>query len=161
MHMKKSIGIVCCLMLLSSAVCAQEKTFKNVSEIILSHAEATISCAAEGKECSGAHILALKAAAANDVHDVVLLVTSGNLSRMKLANDQGMALTARLAALQSQLVQIELFDRVCNLGILFLDYGAIIMHMGVVYNFFPLMLLGLIMLPVAGLLMLSCFFWWL
>ena len=159
--MRKIIFIVCCMVLFSSAARAQEKTLHEVSEIILSHVEGTMICVAAGKECSEAEVLGLKADAMDDVLDVVLLVKSGNMNRMRLTNDQVMGLAARLGLLQSQFAHIAMFDTVCNLGILLLDYGAGIIHMGLVYFFPPLILLGLIMLPAGALLMLSCLFWWL
>lgn len=163
-HMRKVIYIVSCLVLFSSSARAQEKTLHGVSEIILSHAEGTVSCIAAGKECSEAEVLGLKTDAENDVRDVVLLIKSGNVNRMKLTHDQAMALNARLAALQSQFVHIKIFDAVCNFGIYYLNFAQYLMLLGM--SFFAvggilLTLLGLIMLPAAGLVMLSCLFWWL
>lgn len=162
--MRKVIFIVCCMVLFSSSALAQEKTLHEVSETILTHAEGTISCIAAGKECSEAEVLGLKADAVNDVRDVMLLVKSGDMHRMRLTNDQAMALTTRLGALQSQFVHIKIFDAVCNFGIYYFNFAQFLMLVGA--NFFAiggilLILLGLIMFPATGLVMLSCLFWWL
>ena len=164
--MKKVIVIVCCGVLFSSAACAQEKTLHEISEIILTNAEATIQCVAAKNECSEGDVLALKAAAVDDMRDVVLLVTSGNMNRMRLTNDQVVALNARLGALKIQLAQVKLVEWMCNFGVLLVSsaqssIGLGLFYLPLLYISIPSLAIGLIMFPVGCLVMLSCLFWWL
>ena len=163
--MKKLIVFACCL-LVSSAARAQDKTLEETVERIVSHAEETTRCIARGTECPEADVLALKAAAVTDMHDVALLAISASAGRTGLAKDTAMALPRRLEELQHQLAGIEMLETVCNLGILVLNSGASIpIFIALFIPFTPAvyigLLIGLIVMSAGGLIMLSCLFWWL
>lgn len=153
------------MVLFSSAVRAQEKTLYAVSESILPQVEGTMSCIAEGNDCSEAEVLGLKADAVKGMRDAALLAMSGNVGLMKLTSGQRMALTARLSRLQAQFVHIAMFQTLCNYGIALLSAAKTLwvrglfdfILMGMIHD----LLLALILVPIGSLVILSCFFWWL
>ncbi len=163
--MKKLPVIAFCL-LLSAAAHAQEKSFQETIEAVVSHAEETTRCVAAGKECTEAAVLKLKAAAVADMHDIALLAISATASRTCLTKDRAMALTGRLEELRRQLAHIKILETVCNFGILVLNTGASIpITIAMFIPFTPAVyigfLIGLLVMSAGGLIMLSCLFWWL
>lgn len=153
--------IACFVVLLPAAALAGEKGLLDIAEDMITLAEATISCAAPEGLCTEADVSALKADAENGLRDIVAAVRAGNLKSMKFSPDHIVSLNSRLASLKSQLVHGTLLETACNFGIFLLGTAEQLIFSGFYLGSFAYLLSGLALVPVACLVLLTCFFWWL
>ena len=164
--MKKGMLFILFILLLPEISFARGNTLYEIAENTITLAEKTITCTAPGGLCSEADAIFLKAEAENGLRDFVGLVKSGNLRSMKLSNENIRRLTSRLESLQSQLVHVGMFETACNYGFVLLNNSVFLIKAGMFYLIIPPMgilflVLGILGIPVACLVLLSCFFWWL
>jgi hypothetical protein len=175
-YMKKALLITWCILLLPAVSFAGEKTLVDIAEDMLTLAEATISCTTSGGTCTEADALALKADAVNGLQDIVGIVKAGNLSGAKLPLDHIQSLYARVSSLKLQLAESGLFQTTCNFGFYLLQLAGGLMFYGlflIVANLqFPGSIIrwgicvlslasALGLVPIACLVLLTCYFWWL
>jgi hypothetical protein len=178
--MKKAILCTCCILLLPVFSFAGEKMLLEIAGDMITLADATISCAASAGACTEADALALQADAENGLRDIAGVVKSGNLISTEFAPEHILLLYSKLQSLQSRLAQSGLFQNTCNFGIHFLSQSLSLIGYGLAYILIAIVLhppggqtvlgillgilcivTGIVLVPAACLVLLTCFFWWL
>jgi hypothetical protein len=166
--MKKTLWLIVCIAFLPAAALAQTTTLYDMSDSMLTLAEATLSCMAGQDACSEAEVMALQADARQGMRDLVWMLRSGNLSGLKLTGGQAAVLQERAAGLQDKMMHASgLLQGVCNDGVSLVNtwvgmMAFIMYHPAYGVLLFPVLLVLSLMLLVPGvILMLTCPFWWL
>jgi hypothetical protein len=162
--MKKTLWLILCIAFLPAAASAQTTTLYDMSDSVLTLAEATLSCMADKEACSEAEVMALQADARQGMRELVSLLGSGNLPGLKLTGSQAAVLQARTAGLQDKMMYVSgLLQGACNIGIFLFNWALSLMTFIWVTLAFNALLwvIGLMLLVPGAILLLTCPFWWL
>jgi hypothetical protein len=115
--MRKAIFLILFVLLIPSGVLAQEKTLNDISEDMLFLIETYTDCVSHESVCTEDDARDLKAGAGNSLHDLVVLVRSGNAGQMILTVRQAQLLNEKIHIVRERLVMLTAFDAGCNLAI--------------------------------------------
>jgi hypothetical protein len=178
-NMKKFSVLVCSILLIPAAALAQERTFYDIGQDIFTLVEKYTACTAGDIACTEEDVRALQAEAESNLHELEILLRSGNYQHMHISPAQVHVLSERLDSVKEQLLHIELFDTLCNKAIInlqraiisvggvlwlmayFLGSGGCLGCYAIVLLLIPALIITLSYVLISLILMAPCLFWWL